>query len=89
MPYIIEFARSAQKDLQKLPHEQRQRIARRVDRLAENPRPPDVTKLSGFEDVYRIRVGDYRVVYEIQDQRLLIFVIRIGHRGDVYRKFGL
>ncbi|MBE3068681.1 MAG: type II toxin-antitoxin system RelE/ParE family toxin [Planctomycetes bacterium] len=64
-------------------------VARRVDAcirtLAETPRPPRTRKLKGAADLWRVRVGDYRVIYQIEDGRLLILVIRIGHRRDVYR----
>ncbi len=56
-----------------------------MDGLAVNPRPKGVKKLSGLDDLYRIRVGDYRIVYQIHDDRLIVLVVRIGHRKDVYR----
>ena len=62
----------------------RQRIVRRIQSLSENPRPPGCQKLSGY-DRYRIRQGDYRIVYEIRDLEVLVVVIKIGHRRDIYR----
>ena len=62
----------------------RRRLARRIDRLAQDPRA-DAVKLRGTEDVWRARVGDYRILYQVHDDRLLILVIRVGHRRDVYR----
>ncbi len=62
----------------------RQRIVRRIQSLSENPRPPGCQKLSGY-DRYRIRQGNYRIVYEIRDFEVLVVVIKIGHRRDVYR----
>lgn len=56
-----------------------------MDALAGDPRPKGVKKLFGLDDLYRIRVGEYRVVYQIQDNRLIVLVVRIGHRKDVYR----
>jgi len=56
-----------------------------MDGLAKEPRPKGVNRLTGAADLYRIRVGDYRVVYQIQDNRLIVLVVRIGHRKDVYR----
>ena len=53
--------------------------------LAANPRPPGVEKLAGPDDFYRIRVGDYRIIYQIQDDVLMILVVKIGHRREVYR----
>jgi len=69
-----------------LPQDVRQRIDARIQSLADNPRPPGVEKLGGEERLYRVRVGDYRVVYSIEDDVLLVLVVRIGHRGEVYRK---
>lgn len=85
MAYRVELKRSAQDALAKIPQPHRRRIANRIDRLAENPRPRGLDKLAGVEPLYRIRVGDYRIVYQIQDDVLLVLVVRIGGRGDVYR----
>ncbi len=62
----------------------RQRIVQRIRRLADDPRPPGSQKLSG-RDRYRIRQGPYRIVYAIEDDRLVVYVVRVGHRKDVYR----
>ena len=88
MAYRIEVKESAGKALAKLPKADQQRIQTKIDALAENPRPPGVKKLEGEEGQYRIRSGDYRVVYNIQDQVLLVSVDKIGHRSDVCRKRG-
>ncbi|HHT9135036.1 MAG TPA: type II toxin-antitoxin system RelE family toxin [Candidatus Avalokitesvara rifleensis] len=88
MTYRIEFtakARRQLKDLSKADRHAMGRIKTRIDALANNPRPPDVKKLSGTESLYRIRVGDYRIIYEIQDRVLVVLVVKIGRRGDVYR----
>ncbi len=53
--------------------------------LAEEPRPDGVKKLAGSDDLYRVRVGDYRIIYQIRDATVLVVIIRVGHRGDVYR----
>lgn len=84
MRYSIEFVPSARKALHKLPLPIRRRIQVAIDELAENPFPPGVKKLHG-EDGYRIRVGDYRIIYDVEHRRLLVLVIRIGHRREVYR----
>jgi mRNA interferase RelE/StbE len=63
----------------------RQRLVEAIGLLAENPRPQGVEKLSGMRDRFRIRVGDYRVVYAIEDQVLTVFVVKVGHRREVYR----
>ena len=82
--YEVEFLPSAVRALAKLDHAVQRRIARRIDRLAVDPRSGAV-KLRGADDVWRVRVGDYRVLYSIEDKRLVILVIKIGHRRDVYR----
>jgi mRNA interferase RelE/StbE len=85
MPYTIEFAPKVYKQLKALPGDLQRRIGQHIDSLALNPHPAGSIKIQGAEDCYRIRIGDYRVVYEIQDRRLLVYVLRIGHRRDVYR----
>jgi mRNA interferase RelE/StbE len=82
--YAVELLPSGAKALEKLDPAVHRRIARRIDKLAEDPRLDAVT-LRGADDIWRARVGDYRILYQVQDDRLLILVIRIGHRRDVYR----
>ena len=82
--YSLEIKRSAAKELAQLPPKDRGRIVARIQALAEDPRPVGAEKLSGQER-YRIRQGDYRILYEIEDQVLRIMVVKIGHRRDVYR----
>jgi mRNA interferase RelE/StbE len=81
--YSIEFKPSAVKELAGMPKQDRHRIATRIDALAADPRPDGVTKLAGAESLYRIRSGDFRVIYEIQDKRVLVLVLRIAHRREV------
>ena len=76
--------RRAQKQLARITQPDRDRIVAAVWELAEEPRPVGVRKLAGRE-AWRIRVGDYRIIYEINDQALMVLVIAIGHRRDVYR----
>lgn len=83
--YAVDFLASAAKTLSNLDDAVRRRIARRIDRLAAEPRGGGAIKLRGADDVWRARVGDYRILYRVEDQRLFILVIRIGHRRDVYR----
>lgn len=81
MTYKIELRPAARRDLKDLPRDVLDRISRKISALAENPRPPGMEKLSGSEeDFYRIRVGDYRVLYTIQDKVLLILIVRVIHR---------
>ena len=86
--YRVEFTRPALKEFQGLPRRARERIAPRVDALADDPRPHGAEKLEGGAEEYRIRVGDYRVIYEIRDDRLIVLVLRVGNRRDVYRRRG-
>lgn len=85
MAYRIELAPRAKRDLKKLPVDVRRRLAPHIDALANNPRPPGVVKLSGEEDTYRIRVGEYRIVYEIVDDVLLVTIVKVKPRREAYR----
>lgn len=82
--YEVRFRPRAAKQLGDLPKNVRSTIARVIDALAENPRPAGATALKGT-DFMRVRVRDYRVVYEIRDDELLVLVVRLGHRREVYR----
>ncbi len=82
--YSLEIKRSAAKELAQVPPKDRGRIIARIQALAEDPRPVAAEKLSGQER-YRVRQGDYRILYEIEDQILRIMVVKIGHWRDVYR----
>ena len=83
--YRIVFTSSAAKEFRSLSKQFQQRIRAAIDGLQENPRPDGVKKLSGHQDLYRIRVGQYRVVYEIDDEVRILTVTRVRHRRDVYR----
>ena len=82
--YRVEVARRVIKSIAGLPRNQQRRIQAAIDLLAEEPRPPNCVALTGEESVYRVRVGDYRILYEVIDERLVIHVIRVGHCRDVY-----
>jgi mRNA interferase RelE/StbE len=84
MKFQVILPKSVQKELDRLPDEITKRILARLAGLEINPRPPDVKKLKGRE-AWRIRVGDYRVIYEIHDRVLHIIVITVGHRREIYR----
>lgn len=86
MAYTVEILPKAKKQLAILPAEDRRRIGKKIDTLEVNPRPAGCIKLSGEDDLYRLRVGDYRLVFSIQDDILYVLVIRIGHRREVYRR---
>ncbi len=80
----ISLKQSVLKDLKPLPARDRARVMDRIAALADDPRPHGCEKLSALER-YRIRVGDYRIVYAVEDAELVVWVVRIGHRRDVYR----
>jgi mRNA interferase RelE/StbE len=82
--YEIRFRKSVSKDLDPVPKRDVQRIVAAIAALADNPRPSQSRKLSGSEK-YRLRCGVYRVLYEIQDDVLVVCVVKVGHRKDVYR----
>jgi mRNA interferase RelE/StbE len=84
--YQVVVARRAVKTLAGLPRREQQRIRAAIDLLAGEPRPPGCVALTGEERAYGVRVGDYRILYEVFDDRLVVQVIRIGHRRDVYRR---
>jgi len=83
--YRIEFATRAARDFLKLTPEAQRRVSAKVDSLVADPRPPGCEKLSGVE-AYRLRAGDYRVVYLVDDGAAIVTVTRVGHRRDIYRR---
>jgi mRNA interferase RelE/StbE len=83
--YEIVFRKSVAKDLRGFPKEDVRRVLERIRSLADNPRPTGCEKLSGLER-YRLRQGSYRIVYAIEDARLVVLVVKVGHRRDVYRR---
>jgi mRNA interferase RelE/StbE len=83
--YQIEWRKSTKRDLKAIPLHQVERIVSAVIALANDPRPSGCTKLSGSDFAYRIRIGDYRVIYEIFDNKLLIEIVKAAHRKDIYR----
>jgi mRNA interferase RelE/StbE len=82
--YKLFFKKSVQKDLNAIPKEDLRRILKRIEGLAEDPRPAGCEKLTGQER-YRLRQGRYRILYSIQDDELTVWVVKIGHRKDIYR----
>jgi mRNA interferase RelE/StbE len=86
LKYRIEFKRSAAKALKKIPKSDQRRIRDRIDDLSGNLPNPDTTKMKGDNPFHRIRVGDYRIIYEIHEDILSILVLKIGHRKEVYRR---
>jgi mRNA interferase RelE/StbE len=84
MSYQVIFKPRARRELEKLPRVTAERIAQAIDGLRMQPRPPGCRKLSGVEDLWRVRVGDWRIIYQIKDKCLIVMVVRIGHRRDIY-----
>jgi mRNA interferase RelE/StbE len=86
MPYQIIIPKPVKKQLDAIPTNIRQRILEKIKLLANNPRLEGAVKLKGYINEYRLRIGDYRVRYEIKDKELIILLLRCQHRKDVYRK---
>ena len=86
MIYQITFSPAAYRQLEDLPKPDQRRIRERIDRLSTNPRPAGAKAIQGGGGILRIRVGDYRVIYKVEDDLLVVLVIRIGHRREVYRR---
>ena len=83
MSYTVKVSRPAEKFLRALTDKKLyQRLREALDALEENPRPVNSVKLQGEEELYRVRVGDYRIVYQIQDRQLIVLVVQMGHRRD-------
>lgn len=85
MGHLIDYKKSAEAELDALPQVEHKRVLKAIQKLALNPRPVGCKKLKSKDDLYRIRVGDYRVIYEIHDNVLIVIVVKVGHRQSVYR----
>ena len=83
--YRVAFKPAAQRQVRKLPASTRSRVIDAIESLATEPRHHGTEKLTGASDLYRIRVGEYRVIYSIDDDQLLVLVVKVGHRKQVYR----
>ncbi len=83
--YRLELKPAAMRSLRKLPPDVQRRVARKIEALTRNPRPTGVEKLKGIADLYRLRAGDYRILYQIQDKILLLLVVQVGHRREIYK----
>ncbi len=83
--YRIEVSATAERQIRKLPRADQIRVIRVILALVTDPRPPGCRKLSGHDDVFRVRIGRYRVLYAIEDRRLVIIVLKVSDRKDVYR----
>jgi mRNA interferase RelE/StbE len=86
MTYAVALSPAAARQLRKLDPQARRRVQAAIDLVAIEPRPPAATQLVGGGGEWRVRTGDYRIIYEIEDDQLLVLVLTVGHRRDVYRK---
>lgn len=86
MTFTVTISPAARRQIKKLERKTQERIIQRLRELTANPRPPDIKKMSGERDLYRARTGDYRIIYQIQDDELVILVLKAGHRREVYRR---
>jgi mRNA interferase RelE/StbE len=83
--YRIEVSATAERQIRRLPRVDQVRVVRVIQGLSTDPRPPGCRKLSGADDVFRVRVGRYRILYAVQDRRLVVIVLKVGDRKDIYR----
>ena len=83
--FRIDLTRRAAKSLDAIDKPQRRRVLVVIDGLATDPRPPGCAKLTGRENQWRVRAGNYRVIYEVHDDRLLVLVVDVGHRSEIHR----
>lgn len=85
MAYRIQIKASAEKEIANLQRGDQRRVGSAIDKLASTPRPRGAQKLAATKDIYRLRVGRFRIIYEIVDRKLIVFVMKVGDRKDVYR----
>jgi mRNA interferase RelE/StbE len=85
LSYRIEFVRSSAKAYSRLDPVLQRRVDRELSRLSETPRHPGVIRLQSDDELYRVRIGDLRLLFSVEDQVLLVLIVKIGHRGSVYR----
>jgi len=86
MKYVVEFRPAVLKRVKRFPKRDLVKIKKRIDDLSENLPDPATTKMKGNNPFHKVRVGNYRILYEIHDDKLVILVVKIGHRKDVYKK---
>lgn len=86
MTYSIEFRPAVLKSLKRLPKKDLVRIKKKIDELGQNLPEPNTTKMKGNNSFHKIRTGDYRIIYEIHDGRVVILIVKVGHRKDVYKR---
>lgn len=82
----VQLARQPQRILRRLPHDLRHRLDRAIRALPDDPRPPGCKKLAGYDNLYRLRVGDWRISYAVEEDRLVVLALEVAPRGDAYRE---
>jgi mRNA interferase RelE/StbE len=85
MAYTVEIRPAARRQIKKLPFSVQKRVVARLVELGNNPHPTDAKKLRGSMELARVRVGDYRIIYQVCDDVLIVVIVKVGHRRDVYR----
>ncbi len=83
MSYRVEFTKSAEKAFSKLPKQVQRQLQADINQLAELPRPPGCLKMKGRQDLWRVRSGDYRIIYQVRDNVLVVVIVDIGHRSSI------
>ena len=83
--YRVEVSKTAEKQIVSLPRVDQVRVVRVIAKLANDPRPDGSRKLAGYDSTFRVRVGSYRIIYDIDDHRVIVVILKVGHRRDVYR----
>jgi mRNA interferase RelE/StbE len=86
MAHRIELSPAAARQLKKIDRSILPQIAAKIDSLASDPRPHNCEKLSGYEGLYRVRVGDYRIIYAVEDRLVLVVVLKVGNRAEIYQR---
>ena len=86
MAYKIEFTEEAAEQIEALPKKIAGQVIRKIEALATEPRPTQAKRLTEHEHLYRVRSGDYRILYQIEDRKVLVLVVKVGNRRDVYRR---
>lgn len=86
MSYLIKFTPQARRTMKKLDRAIQKQVLDCIVLIEDNPRPPGVKKLAGIDDLYRVRFGDYRIVYQIDDEGHSVLIAKVGHRRDIYRR---
>ena len=84
--YVVRIAPAAKREIKRLSKQNQRRVVAVMQALADNPRPHGYTPVEGFDGLFKVRVGDYRVIFTIEDDELLVVVVRVRHRSDVYRQ---